>query len=73
MSKVRAKFKCQSVTAEGETNRLTFYAVTDGSEENDSFFKYTPGGTIDLFVVSNETAALFEEGSEYYIDFTRAE
>lgn len=70
MSKVRAKFICRSANAEGDTNRLTFEVVTSGSAENDQFFKYTPGGEINLFVVSDETAAAFVEGEEYYVDFT---
>lgn len=73
MKTVRAKFKCRAVTKEGENNRVVLGAVTDGSEENDSFFQYTPGGEIDLQVISGDTASRFEEGKEYYVDFSPAD
>ncbi len=74
MKKVRAKFFVGSneVNSEGNHN-ITLHAVTSGSEENASFFKYTPGGTISLSVVNAETAAPFEKGKEVYVDFTIVE
>ena len=44
-----------------------------GSDENDRFFAATPNGEIKIAMVSAETAALFELGAAYYVDFTRAE
>jgi hypothetical protein len=47
--------------------------VTGGSEENDRFFASTPTGTITLTTVNMEAAKQFENGKEYYVDFTPAE
>jgi len=74
MSTVRGKFKCSEVAqVEGGTNRVSLYPVVSGSEENKQFFKWSPGGKIELAVVNPDTAALFEPGKEYYVDFTPAE
>lgn len=58
MSKVRAKFVCTGVVEypDNEQKSVTFSPVIDGSEENKSFSKYTPGGQIQLSI-SYETEA----------------
>ena len=66
---VRAKF----VYSFKNENFIGLNAVYTGSEENEKFFKYTPGGQIFLNVVNNEAADQFELGKEYYIDFTKCE
>lgn len=68
--RTRAKFKCAHVADLGDGKEITLEAVTDGSEENESFFKYTPSGQIKLAVVNPDV--VFEEGKEYYVDFTPA-
>lgn len=68
--KTRAKFKCTEFVSDGETSRSSFEPVVSGSAENDEFFKYTPGGEINLFVVNPDV--VFKEGKEYYVDFTEA-
>ncbi len=65
---VRAKFKVQSVS-EGS---VKLSAVTDGSEENKTFFKYTPYGEIQMGMVNPQTAEQFVPGQEFYVDFTPA-
>lgn len=76
MPKVRAKFICDGITdyPENENKSVSFHAVTTGSEENKSFSKYTPFGSLQMSV-SYETEAVnaFEEGKEYYLDFTPVE
>lgn len=47
--------------------------VISGSDENKSFYKWTPSGKIELGVVNPNAASQFEVGKEYYIDFTQAE
>jgi hypothetical protein len=75
-SLVRAKMVCGSVdrtgTGENEQYSIRLSPVTSGSKENESFYKYTPGGTIIMEVVSPETAGYFQVGKEYYVDFTEA-
>lgn len=78
---VRAKFKC--VVNEGNNNKtdtesvqLKFEPVTCGSEENKEFFKeffkWTPGGSLVLYVVSPAVACLFKVGEFYYLDLSPA-
>jgi hypothetical protein len=72
---VRAKFVCtlKSIDSDGVTGRIQLYPVMDGSEENKDFFKYTPGGHIDLQVMNPLAVEQFEAGKEYYVDFTPAD
>lgn len=76
MSKVRAKFVCNRVTdsPEYEQKLVGFTPVIEGSEENKSFSKYTPAGSAELSIsYETQAANFFEEGKEYYVDFTLAE
>ena len=71
MKKVRAKFQCTLVNdkPEFEQKEIYFSAVIYGGEENKSFSKYTPSGTLELTVTyDTEASKLFEEGKEYYLD-----
>jgi hypothetical protein len=74
--KVRAKFVCNGIQnfPENEQKTVSFTPVISGSEENKSFAKYTPAGNA-MLCISDETEAsnFFEEGKEYYLDFTPAE
>lgn len=76
MPRVRAKFLCTGIEnhPEYKNKNVSLSPVLTGSEENKSFSKYTPAGSINL-VISDETEAVnsFEEGKEYYVDFTPAE
>lgn len=76
MSTVRAKFVCTGVVdyPENQQKTVSFTPVTDGSEENKSFSKYTPGGSASLSIsYETEAADFFEEGQEYYLGFSKAE
>jgi len=66
---------CTGVTpTDGEQKNVNFQAVTTGSEENKSFSRWTPSASVQM-CISNETTAgdFFEQGKEYYLDFTAAE
>lgn len=71
---VRAKMVCQANKTTGESphdqSEVTLSPVVSGSEENELFYKYTPGGYVKLQVVNPSAAVYFEEGKEYYVDFT---
>lgn len=69
----RAKFTVQSKTETKDGYRVLLTAVTGTSEENATFFKYTPNGTIEMGLVQAETAGKFVPGKDYYIDFTEVE
>lgn len=66
---VRAKFKCVS----NEGNNVRLDVVINGSKENEDFFKYTPGGQVNILVDNEAAREQFEVGKEYYVDFTAAE
>jgi hypothetical protein len=78
MSKVLAKFVCQTVvpaqhdTDEVKGQTITLTPVTTGSAENESFYKWTPGGQITLSTVNQTAAAQFTPGNEYYVTFELA-
>jgi len=73
---VIAKFSCWSVedSPEYEQKLVTMHPVTNGSEENKSFSKYTPSGNLNLNI-SYETPAsdFFKSGKEYYLTFKEVE
>lgn len=69
---VRAKMRCESVTNRVNGSDILLQPVTGGSKENESFYKYTPGGKIELSTVNPEAAKGFVPGQEYYVDFTPA-
>lgn len=75
---VRAKFVLVEKT-EFKANstemgyKLKFTAVTGGSPENESFFKWTPNASVELATVNQEAAKKFTPGKEYYVDFTEVE
>ena len=70
---VRAKFKCVDKSGSENDTQIKLEAVTSGSEENKTFFKYTPSGQISMGTINKEAAAQFEVGKEYYIDFSPAQ
>jgi hypothetical protein len=71
---VRAKFVCDEVTkTRYGSARVSLYPVSNGSEENEQFWKYTPSGKIELSIENPSAAERFEPGKEYYVDFTPAE
>ncbi|MFA6974022.1 MAG: hypothetical protein WC238_04785 [Parcubacteria group bacterium] len=73
---VRAKFVCYGIkdNPPSESKTVTFGAVVSGSEENKSFSKFTPSGSLEM-IISYDTPAseAFEQGKEYYLDISPAE
>lgn len=77
---IRCKFTCQTVTKRQHWDRekrdakqflfeAEFSAVTDGSEENKSFFDATPYGSLKIGTYKED---VFEPGKDYYIDISEA-
>ena len=52
---------------------LEFSPVTNGSEENKSFWKWTPTGVIKFNTLNMNAAAEFTAGKPYYFDINVAE
>lgn len=78
---VRAKFKVQSIQDSADTDgkiysrRVTLAPVysDDPAHENRAFWQATPTGSIDMWINNPVAFEQFEQGTEYYIDFTRAD
>lgn len=73
MKSVRAKFYVDHVTKyKGEHGSVVLLPVTSGSEENKTFWKYTPSGKLEMTINSSALDA-FTPGQEFYLDFTPVE
>ncbi len=72
--KTRCKFECKHVeaigSAEDPQQMARFEAVISGSPENESFFRWTPSGTLQLGTVRG---GQFEVGKQYYLDIIPCE
>jgi hypothetical protein len=71
---VRAKFVVDSIakTRHG-SHTIRMSPVCGGSEENKTFWQYTPSGNIEFQCVNDGAVNQFEVGKEYYVDFKLAE
>ena len=76
---VRAKFKVESYETRldgknppEELRSIKLTAVFGTSEENKTFFRYTPNGTISIGMLNPETWKEFPLGAEVYVDFIAA-
>ena len=76
---VRAKFWVTGIEhhvrlAPQEVNAtVKFAAVYNNAEENKSWSKWTPSGTMQMQITNPSALEQFELGKEYYIDFTKAD
>lgn len=71
---VRAKFTCTSKKEVQDSGFvIELLPVTCGSVENESFYKYTPYGKLELGTINKQAADQFTVGASYYIDITKAE
>ena len=73
---VRAKFRCVIVQVpdwKGEGRQVSLTAVygADGSE-NATWAAATPSGMLTMFITNPAAYAAFEEGKEYFLDFSEA-
>ena len=67
---VRAKFVVNSVTQNNSNaGEVSLSAVTNTSEENSTFWKYTPAGNITMHIDNPVAFDQFKIGEEYYVDF----
>ena len=70
MDNLVAKFICDSIKTFKEGGEVVLKPVTTGSDENKTFFSYTPSGEVSLKVVKKETLDFFVPGKAYYLNFT---
>jgi hypothetical protein len=68
----RAKMKIESKepVVGGEGFTVVARPVVGGSPENDSFYKWTPGGQLTLSTINDAVASQLEVGQEVYLDVT---
>lgn len=75
MASTRCKFRCHSIIDNGygkSINLSAVYAPDDPESENGQFWTATPSGQITLYVNNPAGAAVFEQGKDFYVDFTPA-
>lgn len=77
---MRAKMRVSNVVKGNGYENLSFNAVakndgypSDGSDENNTFAKWTPTATVTMTVNNPALHGKFEIGQTYYVDFTPAE
>lgn len=80
MSEMRAKMKINEVqTFEGrEVLKMSAVCKTngypaDGTDEDNSFAKFTPGATLEMHVSNPDLYGKFKPGQKFYLDFSLAE
>ena len=81
MRVMRAKMRITRIeTFEGGNEKLHLAAVAkdggypaDGSDEDNSFARWSPQGELTLTIANPSLHGKFEPGETYYLDFTRAD
>lgn len=72
MITTRCKFKCERVELHtGGAKSAIFIPVSSGSKENESFWKYTPSGSLSLTWLNPNVD--FMPDKEYYLDISEAQ
>lgn len=70
---VRSKFRCSRKEQTEGGYTVEFEPVTNGSPENEEFFKWTPWGKLEIGTVNAKAGQAFDVGKEYYVDLTPAD
>ncbi|MDP9350386.1 MAG: hypothetical protein M3P51_02420 [Chloroflexota bacterium] len=72
---VRAKFQVIGVSHVGGTQQVTAIPVysPDPEHENKKFWDATPSGRLELYIQNPAAFGTFQQGREYYLDFTPAD
>lgn len=81
MSQMRAKMRIADVIKhESGDETLVMTAVAkneaypeDGSDENNTYAKYTPSADLSMYIANPALHGMFNIGDEYYLDFTKVQ
>jgi hypothetical protein len=80
MADMRAKMQITKIESYGSVEVLHFTAVAkstaypeDGSDEDNTYAKFSPSGTLHLTVANPALVGKFKPNEKYYLDFTKAE
>lgn len=75
---MRAKLVISSVERLNGAEKLKFNAVCaksyppDGKDENNTYAKYSPSASLEIYVANPDLHGKFNPGQEFYVDFTPA-
>lgn len=76
---MRAKLRVGAVMpSHNDTEALTFFGVSaskypeDGSDENNTYAKFSPSATFLLHLANPALVGKFKVGDTFYVDFTPA-
>ena len=79
MTAMRAKMKINFIEKRFENQETLYFNPvaasgypSDGSDENNTYAKFSPSGMLSLTVCNPALLGKFAEGEEYYLDFTKA-
>ncbi|MBN8960588.1 MAG: hypothetical protein J0H71_05605 [Rhizobiales bacterium] len=79
MGAMRAKMKINHIEKRFEGQETLYFNPVcaskypeDGSDENNTYARFSPSGMLSLTVANPALLGMFAEGEEYYLDFTRA-
>lgn len=81
MQIMRAKMRVNNVERSDNSNSETLHLSAvcksegypaDGSDENNSFARWTPSAEMKITVTNPELFGKFRVGQEFYVDFTPA-
>lgn len=77
---MRAKFIIASVEKFSSGEKLKFNAVSksagypaDGSDEDNTYAKFSPAASCEIYVANPALHGKFEPGQKFYVDFTPAD
>jgi hypothetical protein len=80
MAHMRAKFQVSEVRRfpGGDTIKANAVAKSggypaDGSDEDNTYAKFSPSGSLELTIANPELIGTIEPGQKFYLDFTKAE
>lgn len=80
MTTMRAKFILNTIAKVGDQEQLIFSAVSksgaypaDGLDEDNTYAKFSPSGSLSLTVANPNLIGKFEVGQKFYLDFTPCE
>ena len=79
MTNMRAKMKINHIDKRYEGQETLYFNPVgaskypeDGSDENNTYAKFSPSGMVSLTIANPALIGNFSEGEEYYLFFTKA-
>ncbi|MGL4964953.1 MAG: hypothetical protein ACRC67_27250 [Inquilinus sp.] len=81
MTAMRAKMKINHIDRRNAGSETLYFNPVcrsagypaDGSDENNTYAKFSPSGMLSLTVANPALLGKFNEGEEYYLDFIKVE